>query len=151
MQCFFRVSRHDKSLLCIAAALLISILPSNASAQAPEQSSSMRMESFLPVNAVHHSPETLIITASTASILSEVVRKMEPALEDHLTTYTWTKLNGTIDKLEYKYRRLKLTVENKVSKDAKWFVVIRLSGKRFCYRATTPGNRIKLVKSTRCA
>ena len=150
MQCFFRVSRHDKSLLCIAAALLISILPSNASAQAPEQSSSMRMESFLPVNAVHHSPETLIITASTASILSEVVRKMEPALEDFLTTYSFTKLTPTIDKLEYKYRSKKLNIDYNFS-DNKLFVAVKLSGKRFCYRATTPGNRIKLVKSTRCA
>ena len=150
MQCFFRVSRHDKSLLCIAAALLISILPSNASAQAPEQSSSMRMESFLPVNAVHHSPETLIITASTASILSEVVRKMEPALEDFLTTFSFTKLTPTIDKLEYKYRSKKLNIDYNFS-DNKLFVAVKLSGKRFCYRATTPGNRIKLVKSTRCA
>ena len=150
MQCFFRVSRHDKSLLCIAAALLISILPSNASAQAPEQSSSTRLESFLPVNAVQHSPETLIITASTASILSEVVRKMEPALEDFLTTYSFTKLTPTIDKLEYKYRSKKLNIDYNFS-DNKLFVAVKLSGKRFCYRATTPGNRIKLVKSTRCA
>lgn len=143
--------RQSKSLVFMALMLLASTVPNPVSAQAPEQTSNSRTKSFLPANSVHHSPETLIITASTASILSEVIRKMEPALEDHLTTYTWTKLNGTIDKLDYKYRRLKLTVENKVSKDAKWFVVIRLSGKRYCYVATTPGNRIKLVKSTRCA
>ena len=145
-----RKIRQSKSLVFMALILLASTVPNPVSAQAPVQTSNLRTKSFLPANSVQQATDIQIITASTASILSEVVRKMEPALEDFLTTFSFTKLTPTIDKLEFKYRSKKLNIDYNFS-DNKLFVAVKLSGKRFCYRATTPGNRIKLVKSTRCA
>ena len=150
MQRFLQKQYQNKTLVCIAAALLASILPSNASTQALALTSSSRAESFPPANSVQYAPDIQMFTASTVSILSEVVRKMEPALEGFLSTYSGVKLSITIEKLEYKYRSKKLSIDYDFS-DSTLFVAVKLSGKRFCYRATTPGNRIKLVKSTRCA
>jgi hypothetical protein len=151
MQWFLKVLRQNKILTFVCAVLLASNFPSSVNAQALSLPSAHRIEFIGAQNSDKQSPDTQIVSTTTASILSEVLRKMEPALEDSLTyPYSQDKLSSTREKLMQKYRLKKMTIKE-VFSDDKLFVVIKLMGKRFCYRATTPGNRIKLVKSTRCA
>ena len=88
-------------------------------------------------------------SASINSILNDVIRQMEPALTDFMTTFSFDRVSRTANNLEAKYRSNGLSVKWDVSSDAKLFVVVKVSGKQYCY--TNIGSySIKLRKSTRC-
>ena len=89
------------------------------------------------------------LSNSTNSILRDVVRQMEPALTNFLSTYSSALLNSTIVKLESKYKTNKLSIDWDISSDAKLFVVVKVDNKQYCYQGTGE-YRIKLVKSKRC-
>jgi len=88
-------------------------------------------------------------SATINSILSDVVRQMEPALTDFMTTYSFDRVSRTANNLEAKYRSNRLSIDWDVSSDAKLFVIIKVSGKQYCY-TNTGAYSIKLKKSTRC-
>jgi hypothetical protein len=88
-------------------------------------------------------------SATTNTILADVVKRMETALTHHLSTYSFTLLHSTETLLENKYRSKGLKIDWNISPDAKLFVVVKLSRKTYCYRGTG-SYRIKLVKSSRC-
>ncbi len=89
------------------------------------------------------------ISATTNTILTDVVKRMEPALTHFFSTNSLTLLYCTETLLETKYRSKGLKIDWKTSPDAKLFVVFKLSRKTYCYRGTG-SYRIKLVKSSRC-
>ena len=89
------------------------------------------------------------LSNSTNSILRDVVRQMEPALTNFLSTYSSALLNSTIVKLESKYKTNRLSIDWDISSDAKLFVVVKVDNKQYCYQGTGE-YRIKLVKSKRC-
>ena len=91
-----------------------------------------------------------VLLGSTNSVLADIRRYMEPALTDFLSTYIDSNLVSTMVRLEKKYRSKRLNLDYNISKDAKLFVVIELSGKRYCYRGTGE-YRIRLISSKRCA
>ncbi len=112
-------------------------------------------ESSSPILRLSNSESTSVVHIFTPQIsdqriLADVVRQMEPALTNFLTKYDFTKLNSTMDKLETKYKKNRLSIDYSVSNDAKLFVVVRIGLKKYCYRGTG-NNRIKLYKSTRCS
>ena len=88
-------------------------------------------------------------SANINSILRDVVKQMEPALTDFMTTYSFDRVSRTQSNLEAKYRANSLSIDWDVSSDAKLFVVIKVSGKQYCY-TNTGAYSIKLKKSTRC-
>ena len=88
-------------------------------------------------------------SATTNTILADVVKRMEPALTHFFSTNSLTLLYCTETLLETKYRSKGLKIDWKTSPDAKLFVVFKLSRKTYCYRGTG-SYRIKLVKSSRC-
>ena len=88
-------------------------------------------------------------SATIKSILSDVVRQMEPALTDFMTTYSFDWVSRTTNNLESKYRSNSLSIDWDISSDAKLFVIIKVSGKQYCY-TNTGAYSIKLKKSTRC-
>lgn len=88
-------------------------------------------------------------SATINSILSDVVRQMEPALTDFMTTYSFDRVSRTTNNLEAKYRSNRLSIKWDISSDAKLFVIIKVSGKQYCY-TNTGAYSIKLRKSTRC-
>jgi hypothetical protein len=88
-------------------------------------------------------------SASINSILNDVTRQMEPALTDFMTTFSFNRVSKTESNLEAKYRSKKLSINWDVSSDSKLFVVIKVSGKQYCY-TNTGKYSIKLRKSTRC-
>jgi len=88
-------------------------------------------------------------SASINSILNDVIRQMEPALTDFMTTFSFDRVSRTANNLEAKYRSNGLSVKWDISSDSKLFVVVKVSGKQYCY--TNIGvYSIKLRKSTRC-
>ena len=101
-------------------------------------------------NSIVNANHPLIQPSATInSILSDVVRQMEPALTDFMTTYSFDRVSRTQSNLEAKYRANSLSIDWDVSSDAKLFVVIKVRGKQYCY-TNTGAYSIKLKKSTRC-
>ena len=88
-------------------------------------------------------------SVTDSSILRDVIRQMEPALTEFMTTFSFVRLSKTTSNLEAKYRSNKLSVKWDVSSDAKLFVVIKVNGKQYCY-TNTGDYSINLRKSTRC-
>ena len=87
---------------------------------------------------------------SDAAVLKDVLKQMAPALTNFLTTYSFTKINATESYLESKYSSKRLGISWDISNDAKMFVVVLLSGKRYCYEVKGEYSA-KLVKSARCS
>lgn len=89
-------------------------------------------------------------TDSDASILRDVVKQMAPAITNFLTTYSFTKIQAAESSLESKYASKRLNISWDVSTDAKMFVVVLLSGKKYCYQVKGEYSAT-LVKSSRCS
>jgi len=85
-----------------------------------------------------------------AAVLKDVLKQMAPAVTNFLTTYSFTKINSTESYLESKYSSKRLDISWDISNDAKMFVVILLSGKRYCYEVKGEYSA-RLVKSSRCS
>lgn len=139
MQTRQKLGRATLGLVCLTLASFTALTGlADASASVPAQNT--RAEPFATLN----------IEQSDASVLKEVVRLIEPAITNFLTTYSFSQLNSTESQLELKYKSRRLSISWDISKDAKMFVVLVLSGKRSCYQVTGE-YRAKLTKSSRCA
>ena len=88
---------------------------------------------------------------SDASILKDVVKRMTPAITDFLMNWKFKMIGDTTYYLEskYAYKRLKIDWDN-VTSDGKMFVVVLLSGKKYCYQVKGEYSAT-LVKSSRCS
>lgn len=104
-------------------------------------------------NQIQHTlvDTTKPITKHTdAAVLKDVLKQMAPAVTNFLTTYSFTKINATESYLESKYSSKRLGISWDISSDAKMFVVVLLSGKRYCYEVKGEYSA-RLVKSSRCS
>jgi hypothetical protein len=84
------------------------------------------------------------------AVLKDVLKQMAPAITNFLTTYSFTKINAAESYLESKYSRRVLAISWNISDDAKMFLVVSLSGKRYCYEVKGDYSA-QLVKSSRCS
>lgn len=123
-------------ILALALALSVGFQPSAALAASAPRKDNLAIRSWPSI--------------STSTILADVVRQMEPALTDFFTTWSFDMVTQTQSRLENKYKRYRLSVNFDVSKDAKLFVTVKISGKRYCY-TNVGANSIRLKSSKRCS
>ena len=147
---FFTKTTAAKGIVIIA--FVASTFPSQASAASIDLAGNtyaapIRIESEEKLSFLTSSFQR---SSSDRKILSKVVREMEPVLTRFLTNFDINALTSSVVKLERKYKARKLDIDYNISRDAKLFLVVKISNKRHCYQGTG-NNRIKLVKSKRCA
>ena len=136
--------RQKKRIQYILAVTLICSLSPLQINQLQAAPAAITLGSFDYANKSHLRP-----SATINSILRYVIRQMEPALTNFMTTYSFNRITSTMSSLERKYQSNSLSISWDISSDAKLFVVIKVNGKQFCY-TNIGAYSIKLVKSKRC-
>ena len=136
--------RQKKRIQYILAVTLICSLSPLQINQLQAAPAAITLGSFDYANKSHLRP-----SATINSILRDVIRQMEPALTNFMTTYSFNRITSTTSSLERKYQSNSLSISWDISSDAKLFVVIKVNGKQFCY-TNIGAYSIKLVKSKRC-
>lgn len=138
------VRSKKKRILSTLAVTLICSLSSIQIKELQAAPSPISVRSFDYANRSHLRPASTI-----NSILKDVIRQMEPALTNFMTTFSFNQITSTTSSLERKYSSNRLSIDWNISSDAKLFVVIKVNGKQFCY-TNIGAYSIKLVKSKRC-
>jgi hypothetical protein len=138
------LQRHRERKLFVLAFALVFLISSLSVNQTAAATTDFNQNFIVDTTSSFNRP-----SVTDSSILRDVIRQMEPALTEFMTTFSFVRLSKTTSNLEAKYRSNKLSVKWDVSSDAKLFVVIKVSGKQYCY-TNTGDYSIKLRKSTRC-
>jgi len=138
------LQRHRERKLFVLAFALVFLISSLSVNQTAAATTDSNQNFIADTTSSFNRP-----SVTDSSILRDVIRQMEPALTEFMTTFSFVRLSKTTSNLEAKYRSNKLSVKWDVSSDAKLFVVIKVNGKQYCY-TNTGDYSINLRKSTRC-